>query len=89
MKGYYKDEKLTEEVFTPDGWFRTGDLGELADNGYLYINGRIKNMILGPSGENIYPESIESIIKHLRLCRRLGCYRGQGSSSRACAFQLR
>ena len=62
MKGYYKDEKLTEEVFTPDGWFRTGDLGELADNGYLYIKGRIKNMILGPSGENIYPESIESII---------------------------
>ncbi len=62
MKGYYKEEKLTKEAFTPDGWFKTGDLGVLLENGYLYIKGRIKNMILGPSGENIYPESIESVI---------------------------
>jgi len=62
MKGYYRDEKLTSEVFTEDGWFRTGDLGSFGDDGYLYIKGRIKNMILGPSGENIYPESIESVI---------------------------
>ncbi len=62
MKGYYRDEKLTSEVFTEDGWFRTGDLGSFGEDGYLYIKGRIKNMILGPSGENIYPESIESVI---------------------------
>ncbi len=61
MKGYYKDEKQTKEVFTEDGWFKTGDLGYLK-NDYLYICGRSKNMILGPSGENIYPEAIESMI---------------------------
>ena len=61
MKGYYKNPELTKEVFTEDGWFRTGDLGKLTD-GYLYISGRIKNLILGPSGENIYPESIEGVL---------------------------
>ena len=61
MKGYYKNPELTEEVFTKDMWFRTGDLG-IMKNGYLYIKGRIKNLILGPSGENIYPESIEGVI---------------------------
>ena len=61
MKGYYKNPELTEEVFTEDGWFRTGDLGIMTE-GYLYIKGRIKNLILGPSGENIYPESIEGVI---------------------------
>ncbi len=61
MKGYYRNPEMTEEVFTDDGWFRTGDLGILSD-GYLYIKGRIKNLILGPSGENIYPESIEGVL---------------------------
>ncbi|SFV50009.1 Long-chain-fatty-acid--CoA ligase [hydrothermal vent metagenome] len=65
MVGYYKDEAKTKEVFDEDGWFLTGDLGYLDDDGYLFISGRSKNMILGPSGENIYPEQIESIInKH-------------------------
>ncbi len=59
MKGYYKNEKLTKEVLTDDGWFKTGDLGYLDEDGYLYIKGRSKSMILGPSGENIYPETIE------------------------------
>jgi len=62
MLGYYKDPEKTAEVFSEDGWFRTGDLGILAPDGYLYIRGRAKTMILGASGENIYPEAIESII---------------------------
>lgn len=62
MVGYYKNEEATKEVFTEDGWFRTGDLGEIDKDGYIYIKGRLKNMILGPSGENIYPEEIESVL---------------------------
>ena len=62
MRGYYNDDEQTKSVFTEDGWFRTGDLGVLDENDYLYIKGRLKNMILGPSGENIYPEQIEYII---------------------------
>jgi len=67
MVGYYKDEEKTKEVLDDDGWFHTGDLGYKDDEGYLYISGRSKNMILGPSGENIYPEQIESIINENEL----------------------
>jgi long-chain acyl-CoA synthetase len=66
MKGYYKDPDLTAEVLTPDGWFKTGDLGVFDSNNNLYIKGRLKNMILGASGENIYPEEIESVINNFR-----------------------
>ncbi len=62
MIGYYKDEEKTKETFDEDGWFITGDLGYLDKDGYLFISGRSKNMILGASGENIYPEQLESII---------------------------
>ncbi len=62
MKGYYKDEEKTREVFTEDGFFRTGDLGIIDKKGIIYIKGRSKNMILGPNGENIYPEEIEAVI---------------------------
>lgn len=62
MQGYYKDPERTKEVFTEDGWFKTGDLGILKKNGYLYIKGRLKNVIIGPSGENIYPEDIEAVL---------------------------
>lgn len=62
MLGYYKEPELTKQAFTEDGWFRTGDLGVFDKDGHLYIRGRSKNMILGPSGENIYPEEIEAII---------------------------
>jgi len=62
MRGYYKDEEKTREVFTSDGYFRTGDLGFRDKQGILYIRGRSKNMILGPNGENIYPEEIEAVI---------------------------
>jgi long-chain acyl-CoA synthetase len=67
MKGYYKDPEMTAEVLTPDGWFKTGDLGVLDKNNYLFIKGRLKNMILGASGENIYPEEIESVINNFRF----------------------
>ncbi len=62
MKGYYREPAMTAEVMTPDGWFRTGDLGHVDRNNYLSIRGRLKNMIVGSSGENIYPEEIESVI---------------------------
>ncbi|MEI8225972.1 MAG: AMP-binding protein, partial [Bacteroidota bacterium] len=67
MKGYYKEPEMTKEVLTPDGWFKTGDLGTLDSNNNLYIKGRLKNMIIGASGENIYPEEIESIINNFRF----------------------
>ncbi len=62
MQGYYKNPEKTREVLTDNGWFRTGDLGVFDKEGYLYIKGRLKTVILGSSGENIYPEEIESII---------------------------
>ncbi len=61
MREYYKSPQITAEVLTEDGWLRTGDLGKIDRNGYVYIKGRLKNLILGPSGENIYPEEVEAI----------------------------
>ena len=60
--GYYKNEAATSEVFTEDGWFRTGDMGVLDADGSLFIKGRTKCMILGPSGQNIYPEEVETVL---------------------------
>ena len=60
--GYYKNEEATAEVLTEDGWFRTGDMGILDEDGALFIKGRTKCMILGPSGQNIYPEEVETVI---------------------------
>jgi long-chain acyl-CoA synthetase len=62
MKGYYKDPDKTNEVFTKDGWFKSGDLGVFDKDGFLYIKGRSKNVIIGSNGKNVYPEEIESII---------------------------
>ena len=62
MVGYFKNPEATKEAFTADGWFRTGDLGEFDKDGWLYIKGRLKNMIVGPGGENIYPEDIETVL---------------------------
>ncbi len=67
MKGYYRDKARTEEAFTPDGWFKTGDLGILTKQNYLYIKGRLKNVIVGASGENIYPEELEAKINENEL----------------------
>ena len=63
--GYYKNEEATAQSLTPDGWFRTGDMGVLDADGYLFLRGRSKCMILGPSGQNIYPEEIEGVLNNL------------------------
>ena len=63
--GYYKNEKATEDSFTEDGWFRTGDMGIIDEDGYLFLRGRSKCMILGPSGQNIYPEELEAVINNV------------------------
>ena len=60
--GYYRNEEATSEAFTSDGWFRTGDMGILDEDGSLFIKGRTKCMILGPSGQNIYPEEVETVL---------------------------
>ena len=65
MLGYYKDPKRTKSVFTEDGWFRTSDIAVQDEKGRFYIKGRNNNMILGPSGENIYPEEIENVINNV------------------------
>ena len=66
MMGYYKEPELTKEVLTEDGWFKTGDLGIIDKTNHLYIRGRSKNVIIGPGGENIFPEDIESIINNFK-----------------------
>lgn len=65
MLGYYKEPEITRNTFTEDGWLKTGDLGCFDKDGNLYIKGRMKNMIVGSSGENIYPEEIESLINRM------------------------
>ena len=65
MAGYYKNEQATAESFTEDGWLRTGDLGVIDEDGFIYIKGRCKTMLLGPSGQNIYPEEIEAKINNM------------------------
>lgn len=65
MTGYFKNEEASKAAFTEDGWLRTGDLGIIDKNNFIFIKGRSKNMILGPSGQNIYPEEIEAKIMNL------------------------
>lgn len=65
MLGYYKDPVRTRSVFTEDGWFRTSDIAVQDEKGRFYIKGRNSNMILGPSGENIYPEEIENVLNNV------------------------
>ena len=63
--GYYKNEEATAQSFTEDGWFRTGDMGIMDADGYLFLRGRSKCMILGPSGQNIYPEELEAVVNNV------------------------
>ena len=65
MLGYYKDPETTAAAFTSDGWLKTGDMGTIDEEGFVFIKGRCKSMILGPSGQNIYPEEIESILDNM------------------------
>ncbi|MDD4728083.1 MAG: AMP-binding protein [Dysgonamonadaceae bacterium] len=65
MKGYYKNPQATAAAFTDDGWLKTGDLGIMDHNNRLYIRGRIKTMLLGPNGQNIYPEEIEERLNNM------------------------
>lgn len=65
MVGYYKNEEATRLIFTKDGWLKTGDLGYIDEEGNIFIKGRDKNMLLGPSGQNIFPEEIESKLNNM------------------------
>ncbi|MBR5699627.1 MAG: AMP-binding protein [Bacteroidales bacterium] len=64
FQGYYKNEEATRQAFTEDGWFKTGDMGVIDEDGYLFLRGRSKCMVLGPSGQNIYPEELEAVINN-------------------------
>jgi long-chain acyl-CoA synthetase len=76
MMGYYRNEEMTRAAFTGDGWLKTGDLGRLDRKGRLYIRGRLKAMILGPSGENIYPEEIEGLLTASEIVEEALVYPG-------------
>uniref|UniRef100_A0A7C2K382 Long-chain fatty acid--CoA ligase n=1 Tax=candidate division WOR-3 bacterium TaxID=2052148 RepID=A0A7C2K382_UNCW3 len=78
MKGYYKNENLTREVLTEDGWLKTGDLGYVDKDNYIYIKGRSKNMILTAAGENIYPENIEEKLNMHPLVQESVVYEREG-----------
>ena len=65
MLGYYKDPETTAETFTADGWLKTGDMATMDSEGFVFIKGRSKTMLLGPSGQNIYPEEIESVFNNM------------------------
>ncbi|WP_302494880.1 AMP-binding protein [uncultured Prevotella sp.] len=67
MLGYYKNEEATNAVLDKDGWFHTGDLATMAPSGHIYIKGRIKNMLLGANGQNVYPEEIEDKLNNMPL----------------------
>ena len=67
MKGYYKNQEATDAVIDKDGWFHTGDLATMAADGHIFVKGRSKNMLLGPSGQNIYPEEIEDKLNSMAM----------------------
>jgi long-chain acyl-CoA synthetase len=76
MMGYYMEKKMTQAAFTDDGWLKTGDLGYLDRKGRLFIRGRLKAVILGPSGENIYPEDIEGFLTASEIVEEALVYSG-------------
>jgi len=78
MQGYHKAPKVTEEVLMEDGFLRTGDLGYIDEEGFIFLRGRLKNVIIGPSGENIYPEEVESIVGECDYVLESIVYRADG-----------
>lgn len=72
FRGYRNLPDKSEEAFTEDGWFRTGDLGEFDDDGYLYVRGRIKEMLVTPGGENVQPENVEAVYAEHPFIREAG-----------------
>ena len=74
MKGYYKNPEETANTLTPDGWLKTGDLGHKDDDGYLYITGRKKNLIILSNGENVSPEEIENKFVTFRPIKEIIVY---------------
>jgi len=78
MQGYYNNPEATDQAFFGDGWLRTGDLGLFDGDNYLYIKGRSKNLILGPSGENIYPEIIEQVFMQNTFIQEIVVYQEDG-----------
>jgi len=85
MKGYYKDEEKTKEVLDKDGWFHSGDLGTIDKDGYVFIKGRSKNVIIGANGKNIYPEEIESILnQNPYIIESLILERDEGLHAKVC-----
>ncbi len=67
MKGYYKNQEATDAVIDEDGWFHTGDLATMSADGHFFVRGRSKNMLLGPNGQNIYPEEIEDKLNSMAM----------------------
>jgi len=67
MLGYYKNEEATHQAIDEEGWYHTGDLGTLSQDGHLFIRGRLKNMLLGANGQNVYPEEIEDKLGSLTM----------------------
>ena len=67
MLGYYKNEDATRDAIDSDGWYHTGDLGTVSADGHVFIRGRIKNMLLGANGQNVYPEEIEDKLNSMAM----------------------
>ena len=74
MKGYYKKPELTQEVITPDGWLKTGDIAKIDSQGYVYITGRIKNMIVLSGGKKVFPEEVEAVMAQSPMIEELVVY---------------
>ena len=82
MLGYYNAPEATAEVFDEEGFFRTGDFGRLDDEGWLYITGRLKNLIILSNGKNVYPEEIELKVSQIRGVEEVGVYAGESRSQK-------